>query len=135
MDSPMSRAVFKSRKPKWEPPPEPASGVTLADLAELQRAGLVKVTGRGKYGSKRCTVEGEDFHSKAEAKRWLVLRDMERRGQIRGLLRQTKYPITVNGIDCGFYLADFEYYRGGRLIIEDVKGVSTQVFRLKKRLV
>jgi hypothetical protein len=111
------------------------SGLSLVELADKQRAALLKTTGKGKYGSKRCEVDGEHFHSKAEAKRWLVLRDMQRRGQITGLLRQTKYPIVVGGIHCADYYADFEYHKNGRLIIEDVKGVSTQVFRLKKRLV
>lgn len=136
----MSRVVFKSRKPKWEPPPEPASGVTLADLAELQRAGLVKVTGKGKFGSKRCTVEGEAFDSKLEARRWLELRDMQRRGLISGLRRQVEYPLVINGIDCGSYYADFVYFTAaGDRRVEDVKAKSgvtmTQVYKLKKRLV
>lgn len=117
-----------------------APRTTLADLAELQRVGLVKVTGRGKFGSKRCTVQGEAFDSKAEANRWLQLLDMQRRGQISGLIRQPRFPLEVNGIHLADYYADFQYYTsGGGKIIEDVKAKSgvtcTQVYKLKKKLV
>ena len=136
----MSRKVFKSRAPKWHPAVEPPGGVAVVDLAEAQRAALVKVTGRGKFGSKRCTVEGEVFDSKLEARRWLQLRDMQRRGLITGLLRQVEYPLMVCGVNCGSYFADFVYVDShGREVVEDTKAKSgvtmTQVYRLKKRLV
>jgi hypothetical protein len=137
MDSPMSRrAVFKSKVPNYKP----AAAQPLRDLAEAQRTALVKVTGTGKYGSKRCTVQGEAFDSKAEARRWLELVDMQRRGLITGLIRQPRFPLEVNGADCGNYYADFQYYTAdGVKVVEDVKAKSgvtcTQVYKLKKRLV
>jgi hypothetical protein len=33
------------------------------------------------------------------------------------------------------YLADFVYFQDGKQVVEDVKGVRTPVYRLKKRLV
>jgi len=133
----MSRAVFKSRAPKWKPPAEPGASVTLADLAELQRQGLVKVTGRGKYGSKRCVVQGEAFDSKSEAKRWLELKDMERRGLITGLLRQVEYRLEIRGILITRYYADFVYRTiNGREIVEDVKSKATitPAYIIKRKL-
>jgi hypothetical protein len=114
--------------------------VTLADLADLQRQGLVKVTGKGKYGSKRCTVDGQAFDSKSEARRWLELKDMQRRGVITGLIRQVEYPLVVGGIHVASYFADFEFYTAkGVKITEDVKAKSgvtmTQLYKLKKKLV
>ncbi len=52
---------------------------------------------------------------------------------------QVDFPcvVTVNGEDqkiCS-YIADFRYKRGEEVVVEDTKGVITQVFRLKKKLV
>jgi hypothetical protein len=129
----MNRAGFKAMKAS-------RGGAPLRDLAEAQRSALLKVTGRGKYGSKRCTVDGEAFDSKLEAKRWLQLKDMQRRGLISGLLRQVEYPIHIGGMHVCSYFADFVYVDStGREVVEDCKAKSgatmTQVYRLKKRLV
>jgi len=35
----------------------------------------------------------------------------------------------------GVYKADFRYREQSRIVVEDVKGMSTVVYRLKKRLV
>lgn len=50
--------------------------------------------------------------------------------------RQVPFQIVVNGIKICKYLADFKvHYADGRIEIVDVKGVRTQMYRLKKRLV
>jgi hypothetical protein len=33
------------------------------------------------------------------------------------------------------YYADFEYYENDEYIVEDVKGVKTSVYKLKKKLI
>jgi len=88
-----------------------------------------------KFGAKRTTVDGIAFASKAEADRYSVLKLEERAGLIAGLRLQVPYEITVNGIRIGKWIADFEYRRAGETVTEDVKGVRTPVYRLKKRLV
>lgn len=119
---------------------------------------------RSKYHAKRCVVStdgviyeaavakqhgitGERFDSKAEASRWLWLRLHEKEGLIHGLERQPVY--VLHGLDGSVvcqYAADFRYQQvawtseapGGRAdyeVVEDVKGVRTAAYVLKKKLV
>lgn len=103
-----------------------------------------------KYGAIRTTIDGVTFASKAEAKRYRELKILERAGEIFDLELQPKFPIyaSVHGRirHCGdkpicTYVADFRYREGaetvigGRLVVEDVKGMKTPVYRLKKKLV
>jgi hypothetical protein len=98
-------------------------------------------TGRSKYNAVKTTVDGIVFASKAEAGRYSYLKALERAGVIQGLRLQPIYPIAPTCWDlvgrhvCN-YVADFQYYRkDGELVIEDVKGMKTPVYRLKKKLV
>ena len=61
---------------------------------------------------------------------------MVRSGDIDSLQLQPRYDFAVNGVKLGFYKADFAYLDTAteKLIIEDVKGVKTSVYRLKKKL-
>jgi hypothetical protein len=100
---------------------------------------------RQKYGAVPTTVDGVRFHSKAEARRYAELKLLERAGEIRELELQPKFPIVAGGRWClkgrektvCTYIADFRYRRGpkGILVIEDVKGMRTPVYKLKKKLV
>lgn len=88
-----------------------------------------------KYNAKRTKVDGLDFDSKAEARRYQVLRLMERGGEIHGLTCHPRYPLVVNEQKICTYVGDFLYRtRDGKSILEDVKGVRTPVYRLKKKL-
>ena len=93
-----------------------------------------------KYNARRTEVDGIVFHSQAEAHRWVQLKLLLRGGAIRNLERQVKYPLEVSTPDgppkvIGNYYADFVYWDNDRCItvIEDVKGMLTQVYKLKKR--
>lgn len=98
----------------------------------------------GKYGVapkvERTSREGIVFDSKGELSRWEELRLLERAGEVSELRRQVKYPLVVNGVDLGSYVADFVYVDertllvGGRQVVEDFKGVRTPAYRLKKKL-
>lgn len=89
-----------------------------------------------KYHARRTEMDGIMFDSAAEARRYGELRLMERAGLVTGLELQPCYPITVNGTRVGLYRADFRYQdSNGQQVIEDVKGVRTPVYRLKKKLV
>ncbi len=90
-----------------------------------------------KYGAKAVMVDGLRFHSKGEAKRWQELQVLERLGKITHLERQVEYPLKVNGFLIGKYVADFVYLQEGgawAVTVEDFKGVITDTYRLKKKL-
>jgi len=89
-----------------------------------------------KYKAKPTTIDGVRFPSKKEARRYSQLKLLLAAGQIKNLELQPQYPIHVAGSKICTYIADFRYIdRSGVTIVEDVKGVETPVFRLKKKLV
>ena len=94
---------------------------------------------RSKYGAVRTTIDGITFASKAEARRYAELLLLARAGEIRGLELQPRFELSVfgygNDTRIGDYVADFQYQRGpkGVLVIEDVKGVKTALYRWKKK--
>ena len=96
--------------------------------------------GRSKYHAKRTSVDGITFDSKREADRYLVLKSMEEDGAIEDLRRQVRYEL-VPAFDVDgrhyrpvYYVADFVYREDGREVVEDVKGMRTDVYRLKSKL-
>lgn len=94
---------------------------------------------RHKYGAKRTQApDGTWFASKAECARYLELSLLKRAGMIKDLQIQPRFKLEANGEHIAVYVGDFSYVRtgdpGGRLTVEDVKGVRTDVFKLKQRL-
>ena len=97
-----------------------------------------------KYRNKPTMVDGIRFASKAEAKRYGELKFLENIGNIQDLRLQPRYPLRhdVSGALVGTYVGDFAYTEiihgpqsiGERRVVEDVKGVETMVFKLKKKL-
>ena len=95
--------------------------------------------GKSKYFAKKTEYDGIVFDSKLEAARYKILKRYEEDGEITDLEVQVDFPcvITVEGEDkkiCS-YVADFRYKRDGKVVVEDTKGIITQVFTLKKKLV
>ncbi len=89
-----------------------------------------------KYKAVRTVVDGIAFASKKEARRYLELRLLERAGEIHSLQLQPSFPIVVNGVKVCKYVADFSYIdHTGSPVVEDVKGMKTPIYNLKKRLV
>lgn len=93
---------------------------------------------RSKYNAKRVVVDGHTFDSKKEAQRYHELKLMERAGQIRGLQLQPEYELEAKrGGKIGVYRADFLYIDhtlgGDLLVVEDVKGFKTPLYRWKKK--
>lgn len=90
-----------------------------------------------KYGNRKLTApDGQKFDSVKEYHRWGCLRLLERAGAISNLKRQVKYeliPKQVGERACN-YIADFTYMEDGRLVVEDVKGVKTDAYKIKKKL-
>ncbi len=89
----------------------------------------------GKYNARKITIDNVVFDSMAEAKRYKALKLLERAGVITQLILQPKYDLIVNGVKVGFYKADFKYYQAGALVVEDVKGMKTPIYNLKKKMV
>ncbi len=106
-------------------------------LAQTPLAPTVKVNPnrKSKYNAQRTTVDGITFASKKEAKRYQELRLMEKAGEITCLAMQIGWPLAVNGVDICIYVCDFEYTdKDNKTVVEDVKGMKTPIYRLKKKL-
>ena len=97
---------------------------------------------RQKYGAKATTVDGVRFASKKEARRYGVLKLMQRAGEISGLQLQVRYKLEIAGCPILFdsgrqatYVADFVYRtRAGDVVIEDAKGMRTALYKMKKAI-
>lgn len=89
-----------------------------------------------KYRNVPTRIDGIRFPSKREARRYQALKLMEKAGAIRDLKLQVRYPLTVNGIKVGTYVADFDYIEGEKRVTEDVKAkpTMTPAYKLKRRL-
>lgn len=91
-----------------------------------------------KYRSRRTTLDGQTFDSKAEASRFASLSVMQRAGRISGLQTQRRFALVVNGHIIATYVADFSYFDEATKadVVEDVKSGATltPVFRLKEKL-
>lgn len=91
---------------------------------------------KSKYRNQKTVVDGIVFDSKKEAMRYQHLKAFERAGLINDLRLQVPYVLIEKSSHGRAikYVADFVYYEDGNLVVEDVKGVKTDVYRLKKRL-
>lgn len=92
---------------------------------------------RSKYGNTWVTIDGRKFQSQAEGRRYETLKRMAEDGLIDKLEMQPRYPVVVEGAKITTYVADFRYrlVDTGETVVEDVKGASKAIYRLKKKLV
>lgn len=98
---------------------------------------------KNKYGNHKITYCGEEFDSQAELQRYAALKLVQRSGRIFGLERQVKFVLIPKQYDdegkliereCS-YIADFMYYdQDGNRHVEDVKGVRTKEYIIKRKL-
>jgi len=88
-----------------------------------------------KYRAKPTEVDGILFASKGEAHRYRQLCLRVRAGEISDLELQPRYPLVVNGVNVGTYVADFRYVENGQTVTEDYKGFRTPLFKMKAKLV
>ena len=89
-----------------------------------------------KYRAVKTPCAGGHTHdSKAEAARCDDLRALEDMGHIAELEHQPEFRVEIGGKLICKYRADFAWWRGEVRVVEDVKGVCTPVFNLKKKLV
>ena len=95
-----------------------------------------------KYGNVKTTLDGITFDSKLEASRYAELKLLERAGEIQQLQLQPKFTLQdafeKNGkkYRAIVYIADFMYFdnQKRKWIVEDTKGMKTDVYELKKKL-
>lgn len=96
---------------------------------------------RHKYNARKTVVDGITFDSKAEAARYCELKLLERQGIIEDLRLQPRFRLQdgftasdgkkIRPLD---YVADFSYTDGAKKVVEDVKGVKTDAYKIKKKL-
>jgi len=87
-----------------------------------------------KYGARSVERDGFRFASQAEFLRYCDLRTLERSRQISNLEVHPRFRIAIGGKPICEYVADFRYLQDGVRVVEDVKGVRTAVYVLKKKL-
>lgn len=102
---------------------------------------MADLAARGsKYHAKKTVVDGIEFDSAKEAKRYTKLRAMEENNEIHGLLLQVPFELLpsfdLEGVKYRGvrYIADFVYYRDDKRVVEDCKGFKTPEYKLKKKL-
>ena len=111
---------------------------------------------RSKYGNRKVTIEGINFDSEREAKRYLILKEYQNKGDISDLKLQVVYELIpaikelktvvlktktiqkeVTIQQAITYRCDFTYIKDEKLIVEDVK-ISPKMlppeYKLKKKL-
>ena len=98
---------------------------------------------QNKYHNKRVQTPYGRFDSQKEYKRFLVLKDMQERGEISGLELQPSFLLIPKQTDkngkvverATRYRADFAYLdKTGRYVVEDVKGERTTAYIMKRKL-
>lgn len=97
------------------------------------------MTRRNKYNAKPTVVDGVRFASKAEAARDCDLQHLGLAGEVRKIKRQPRFPLVVNGVKVGTYVADWEYEERVTAntwvrVVDDKKGHQTREFKLKWKL-
>lgn len=90
---------------------------------------------RTKYRNKITCIDGIRFHSKKEASHYLTLKVLEKSKKIWNLKLQVPYVVVVGGKKICTYKADFVYEDKKGTHVVDVKGVRTQIYSLKKKLI
>jgi hypothetical protein len=94
-----------------------------------------------KYHSKPVEYDGIRFDSIAEYGRYTDLKRLEQEGEITDLQVHPRYMLqeAFTRPDGGreaqiTYVGDFQYVEHGKTIVEDVKGVRTEVYKIKRKL-
>ena len=90
---------------------------------------------KSKYRAIPVEIDGIRFASKAERNRYLELKLLEHAGEISRLELQPSFKCVIDNKLVCTYRADFSYFDKSSRVVEDVKGMKTPVYRLKKKLV
>lgn len=121
---------------------QPAPGASATAIRAATRA-LRKALGEAspsKYRNRHVKAYGHTFDSAAELRRYEQLRLLQLSGAVGDVRVHPRYvvidPLEVDGVTepAIQYEADFAYLEDGRTVVEDVKGMWTEAFKLKRRL-
>ena len=108
-----------------------------------------------KYKSMKCYLNGIEFDSRKEARRYQELLLLQRAGVIQNLRLQEKFVLIPSQYEsyerygakgqelkpgqrlvekeCS-YIADFVYEENGKTVVEDTKGFKTKDYIIKRKL-
>ena len=87
---------------------------------------------KNKFNAQKTIVDGITFDSKAEAKRYTQLKQLRELGEVTQFMIQV--PFRLPGSTR--YVVDFQiFWSNGTVTFEDVKGMETSSFKLKKKQV
>lgn len=101
------------------------TGATVAGVANTE------AKKPSKYRNKRTEANGKTYDSKKEAARAQELQLLVRSGEIAGVVEQVTFCL-AGGVK---YRADFVILKwDGSFVVEDVKGILTKEYKIKKRL-
>ena len=96
---------------------------------------------KSKYNNQKTMVDGIKFDSKKEADYYIHLKLLKKAGEIKDIGLQQRFVLQPgfkkNGVKYQpiTYIADFVITNNdGTTEVVDVKGVETQVFKIKKKL-
>lgn len=85
-----------------------------------------------KFKAIATVTDGIKFPSKKEARRYVELKTLQTAGKVLFFLRQTPFHLDANVK----YVCDFVvFWIDGNVTFEDVKGVKTAMYVLKKKQV
>jgi hypothetical protein len=88
------------------------------------------------HNIKTRTTDGILHDSIKEANRWCELNLLLKAKKISDLQRQVRFELIPKqeGERAVYYIADFVYTENGKRVVEDVKGMKTQAYKIKKKL-
>lgn len=100
---------------------------------------MIYAASSSKYKNKRCQcLYGHNHRSIKEASRCNELNLLMRAGEIRDLKVEVPYVLLEKTIyeSAIKYYADFDYWctSSGKHIVEDTKGMKTDVYKIKRKL-
>jgi hypothetical protein len=88
-----------------------------------------------KYNNKPVIIDNIRFASHREGSRYIELKILFRAGKIQNLQLQPSLKFVLEGEKIFTYRPDFIYFEDGKRVVEDVKGVRTPLYKLKKKLI
>lgn len=102
---------------------------------------MIRWNNYNKYGNQKTQYKGISFDSKKECNFYIYLEQLEAQGEISELQRQVRFELqpsfkhkgkTIRAIT---YVADFTFKdKDGTFHIVDTKGVKTDVYLMKKKM-
>jgi hypothetical protein len=95
-----------------------------------------KLKRKSKYKNRATQCDGFTFDSIVERDYYVHLKANQNAGSVKMFLRQVPLHIVCNDESVCKYVCDFQvFYSDGLVEFVDVKGIQTDIFKIKKKLV